>query len=91
MTTDWSEQESQLELLTTQAQRYLTTFRWLWLFNLAAAIIGVATHHYALTVVAAASSIIALIGVGLARRGQKTVSEATSECHRIQHKAELPL
>jgi len=36
MTTDWSEQESQLELLKTQAQRYLTTFRWLWLFNLAA-------------------------------------------------------
>jgi hypothetical protein len=90
MKTDWSKQESQLARLTTQAQRYLATFRWLWLLNLAAAVIGVATRHYWLTVVAAGSSVIALIGVAFARRGQKTVSEATTESHRIQHKPDLP-
>lgn len=87
---DWSKQKFQLGLLKTQGQRYLTTFRWLWLFNLAAAVIGVATHYYWLTVVAAGSSFIALIGVALARRGQKTVSEAASESRRIRHKPELP-
>ena len=91
MITNWSKQESQLGRLTTQAQRYLTTFRWLWLLNLAAAIIGVATHHYALMIVAAGSSFIALIGVAFARRGRTTVSEATTESHKIQHKLELPV
>lgn len=90
MITNWSKQDSQLGLLTTQAQRYLTTFRWLWLLNLAAAVIGVATHHYELTVVTAGSSLIALIGVALARRGCKTVSETASESRRIQRKQELP-
>lgn len=90
MITDWSKQESQLGRMTTQAQRYLTTFRWLWLLNLAAAIVGVTTHHYGLMVVAAGSSFIALIGVAFARRGQRTVLEAATESHRIQDKLELP-
>lgn len=90
MIPDWSKQEYQLELLTTQAQRYLTTFRWLSLMNLAAVVIGVATCRYELTVVAAGSSLIALVGVAFARRGRTTVSEATWESKRIRHKLELP-
>ncbi|MCL5104257.1 MAG: hypothetical protein M1133_09095 [Armatimonadetes bacterium] len=90
MVADWSKQESQLGLLTTQAQRYVTTFRWLFMVNLAAAVIGVATRHYELMVVAAGSSLIALIGVAFARMGRKTVSEATWESKRIRHKLELP-
>jgi hypothetical protein len=90
MIADWSQQELQLGLLTTQAQCYLTTFRWLWLINLTAAVIGVATRHYELTVVAAGSSLVALIGVAFARRGRTTVSEVTVECHRIRHETELP-
>jgi hypothetical protein len=88
MNTDWSHQELQLGRLTTQAQRYLTTFRWLWLLNLAAAIIGVATRHYELTVVATGSSLVALIGVAFARRGRTTVTEVTVECHEIRYKLE---
>jgi hypothetical protein len=88
MTDDWSKQESQLELLTKETQGYLTTFRWLWMLNLVAAVIGVATHHYGLAAVAAGTSLIALVGVAFARKGRRTVSEATSESHRIQHKLE---
>jgi hypothetical protein len=90
MKTDWSKQESQLGQLTDQAQRYLDTFRWLWLLNLAAAFIGIATHHYVLTAVTAGSSMIALIGVAFARKGTRTVSETASESHRMQHGMELP-
>jgi len=90
MIADWSNQESQLGLLTTQAQRYLTAFRWLWLLNVAAVVIGVATHHYELTVVAAVSSFIAFIGVAFARSGRKTVSEVASESRGIRHRLELP-
>jgi hypothetical protein len=86
MTTNWSREETLLGRLTTQAQRYLATFRWLWLTNVAAAIIGVATRHYWLTALAVGSSFAALIGVAFARRGCKTVSEATAESHRIQRK-----
>ncbi len=88
MITEWSQQKLQLGQLIIQSQRYLTTFRWLWLLNLAAATSGVATRHYALTVVAAASSFIALIGVAFARIGQKTVSETAIESQRIQYKLE---
>lgn len=88
MISDWSHQELQLGLLTTQAQRYLTTFRWLWLLNLAAAVIGMATRHYDITVVAAVPSLVALIGVAFARRGRTTVSEITVECHKIRYKLE---
>jgi hypothetical protein len=90
MTTKWSLQETQFGAMTTQAQRYLTTFRWLWLLNLAAAIVGVSTHHFGLTVVAAGSSFIALLGVAFARIGQKTVLEASAESHVIQDRIELP-
>ncbi len=90
MITDWSKQESQLEVLTIQAQRYQATFRWLWLLNLAAAIVGIATRHYELTAVTAGSSLIALIGVAYARIGSRTVSETTSESHRMQHDSKLP-
>lgn len=90
MIADWTHQELQFEVLREQAQRYLTTFRWLWLLNLAAAIIGVVTHYYGLTVVAAGSSLIALVGVAYARNGCKTVSEATWESQRIRHKLDLP-
>lgn len=83
---DWRKQTSQLGLLAEQAQRYLTTFRWLWLLNLAAAIVGVATRRYELMAVAAASSLIALIGVALARKGRKTVSATTVESQRIRRK-----
>lgn len=88
MTTDWSKQESQLGLLTKQAQRYLETFRWLWLLNSAAAFIGIITHHYELTTVTAGSSLIAFIGVAFARKGRRTVLETASESHRIQGKLE---
>ena len=91
MLTDWTKQESQLRRLTTQAGRYLSTFRWLWLLNLAVAAIGLATHQYALMAIAAGSSFVALIGVAFARRGRTTVSEATTESHRIQQKLELPI
>lgn len=87
---DWSKQESQLGLLAEQAQRYLTTFRLLWLLSLAAAVIGIATHHYGLAAVTAGLSLIALIGVAFARRGRKTVSEAGSESRRIQRKLDPP-
>lgn len=79
MTANSSHKELQPGLLTTQAQRYLTTFRWLWLLNLAAAVVGMATHHYVLMVVAAGSSLIALIGVAFARRGRMTASEIAVE------------
>ncbi len=79
MITDRSKRESQLGLLTTQAQRYLTTFRWLWLLNLAAALVGLATRHYELTIVATGSSVVALVGVAFARRGRTTVSEMAVE------------
>lgn len=88
MIADWSHQEFQLGSLKEQAQRYLTTFRWLWLLNLAAALIGVTTRHYELTVVAAGSSLVALIGVAFARRGRTTVSEVAVECRRIRYKLE---
>ena len=82
MSTDRSKRELRLGLLATQAQHYLTTFRWLWLLNLAAAVVGLATHHYWLTGVAAASSFVALIGVAFARRGRKIISEAAPESPR---------
>lgn len=88
MVANSSQRELQLGMLTTQAQRYLTTFRWLWLFNLAAAVIGVATSHYELMGVAAGSSFIALIGVAFARRGRKTVSEMIVKYHRIPSELE---
>jgi hypothetical protein len=90
MISDWYKQESQLGQLAEQAQRYLTAFRWLWLLNLAAAVVGVATQHYYLMVVAAASSLIALIGVGLARVGRRTVSALTTESHRIRRRSDPP-
>jgi hypothetical protein len=88
MITDWSHQEFQLGLLTTQAERYLATFRWLWLLNLAVAIIGAATRHYGFSVVAAVSSVLALIGTALARLGRTTVSEMIVECRRIRYELE---
>jgi len=89
MIPDWSHQELQFEVLGEQTQRYATTFRWLFVLNLAAAVIGVVMHRYELTAVAAGSSLIALIGVAFARRGRKIVSEATWESRRIRHKLEL--
>jgi len=90
MITEWTNQEHQLRVLTAQARRYLTTFRWLWLLNLAGAGAGLATHHYALTIVTAGLSLVALIGAALARRGRTTVSEVAVECDRLRHVAELP-
>lgn len=89
MINEWSQQELQLGVLRVQTQRYVITFRWLWILNLAAVIIGVATSHHVLTVVAAGSSIVALIGVAFARIARRTVSEATTESHRIQRKLDL--
>lgn len=86
MITEWSRQELQFGVMIVQSERYLTTFRWLWLLNLAAAIVGVVTHRYELMIVAAGSSFIALIGVAFARIGRKTVSAAASESQRIQRK-----
>jgi hypothetical protein len=88
---DWYKQESQLGQLAEQAQRFLTTFRWLWLLNLTAAIVGVVTHRYELMAVAAGSSLIALLGVAFARIGRKTVSATTAESHRIRRKLDHPL
>lgn len=88
MINEWSRQELQLGVLKVQAQRYVGTFRWLWLSNLAAAGIGVCTHHYELMAVATGSSLIALLGVAFARTGRKTVSEATAESRRIRHSLE---
>ena len=88
MITHWSKQESQLGLLATQAQRYLTTFRWLCLWNLAAAVIGVVTRHYELVIDATGSSFVGLIGVAFARRGRATASAASLEFIRIRYKLE---
>lgn len=90
MIPSWSHQDFQFEVMREQAQRYVTTFRWLFVSNLTAAVIGVATRHYELMAVAAGSSLMALIGVALARRGRKTVSEASWESKRIRHKLQLP-
>jgi hypothetical protein len=87
---DWCKQDFQLRQLAEQAQRYLSAFRWLWLLNLAAAVVGVSTHHYYLMVVAAASSVIALIGVAFARIGQRTVSAVTNESHKIRRESSPP-
>ena len=89
MIPDWSHQELQFEIMKEQTQRYVATFRWLFVSNLIAAFIGMITRHYELMAVAAGSSLIALIGIAFARRGRKTVSEATWESKRIRHKLEL--
>ena len=88
MITEWSRQELQFGIMIVRSERYVTTFRWLWLLNLAAAIVAVTTHHYGLMAVAAGSSIIALTGVAFARRGLKMVSEAASESRRIRETLE---
>ena len=90
MIPDWSHQELQFEVLKEQTQRYVTTFRWLFALNLTAAFIGMITRHYELMAVATGSFLIALIGIAFARRGRKTVKEATGESERIRHKLELP-
>lgn len=80
----WFQQELQFEAMKEQAQRYVTTFRWLWTLNLVAAVVGAVTGHYEVAAVAAVSCLFALAGVAFARMGQRTVTEATAESQRIQ-------
>ena len=55
------------------------TFRWLWTTNLLAALAGIALHRYELSGIAGATSLVALVGAGVARGAKGTLGNATTQ------------
>lgn len=76
--------DPRLDLIEDQVESYASTFRWIWWFNLAAAVWGALNGHREVAVVAGITALMAIIGVGLVRRGLKSIARAIARCSDIR-------
>ena len=72
--------ETEIDVLKGEMEQYIWTFRWLWLINAGAIVWSMAARHWDVAGLGAVSAVVAIIGVGRARRGRKLVDRVRDVC-----------
>lgn len=72
--------ETEIDTLKQRVEQDIWTFRWIWLFCLAAIIWAIAVQHWDALFIAAVSAAIALVGIGRTRRDRKMVDRVADVC-----------
>lgn len=81
--------ETQIDILKDEVERHIWTFRWLWLINLGGIVWGLVARNNGMVAIASISALVAIIGVGLTRRGRRVVDRLIIACFPPGPQSEL--
>ena len=88
MKDDIEEENPQFERLTTHLVAQIIAFRWLWVVNLIAAIVGAVLGRFELMALAGFSTLVSLVGAAFARKGLRTAVRAIVSTRRKEQESE---
>jgi Flp pilus assembly protein TadB len=72
--------KAEIDLLKSEIEEHIWTFRALWLLSLAALVWGIVVVHYDVIIVAASTAIISLVGIARTRLGRKMADRVSRVC-----------